>query len=178
MGRELMKKANRKRRAGPKCGAKTKHGGHPCQNAAMANGRCRLHGGATPKGDGWHKPVWPKADAANWNARLSRKLADLNRAKRKRARLVGKMTPEQRAQYAAWLQSHKPGSAGDREADRLSRRNMVLLTPAPERPASDEVRAIAARIAEIEAENAALAARLAELKAEQLHSTEDMGIFG
>lgn len=31
------------------CGAKTRSG-KPCQNAPMANGRCRMHGGATPKG--------------------------------------------------------------------------------------------------------------------------------
>lgn len=31
------------------CGAKTRSGA-PCRGAAMANGRCRLHGGATPAG--------------------------------------------------------------------------------------------------------------------------------
>lgn len=30
------------------CGAKTRSGA-PCKNAAMANGRCRMHGGKTPK---------------------------------------------------------------------------------------------------------------------------------
>ena len=32
-----------------KCGAKTKTG-KPCKNSGMPNGRCRLHGGKTPKG--------------------------------------------------------------------------------------------------------------------------------
>ena len=35
------------------CGAKTR-AGKPCQNAAMANGRCRMHGGKStgaPKGN-------------------------------------------------------------------------------------------------------------------------------
>lgn len=32
-----------------KCGAKTK-AGTPCKKAGMENGRCRLHGGATPRG--------------------------------------------------------------------------------------------------------------------------------
>jgi hypothetical protein len=27
------------------CGAKTRNGGAPCKGAAMANGRCRMHGG-------------------------------------------------------------------------------------------------------------------------------------
>jgi hypothetical protein len=31
------------------CGAKTRKG-RPCQNPAMKNGRCRMHGGATPRG--------------------------------------------------------------------------------------------------------------------------------
>src|SRR5829696_6743343 len=31
------------------CGAKTRRGA-PCQNPAMKNGRCRMHGGATPRG--------------------------------------------------------------------------------------------------------------------------------
>lgn len=32
------------------CGAKSRTHGRPCQQPAMANGRCRLHGGLTPKG--------------------------------------------------------------------------------------------------------------------------------
>ncbi len=37
----------------PRCGAKTRSG-KPCKNAAMENGRCRMHGGSTrnvPKGE-------------------------------------------------------------------------------------------------------------------------------
>jgi hypothetical protein len=34
---------------GPKCGALTRRG-TPCQGPAMANGRCRMHGGASPRG--------------------------------------------------------------------------------------------------------------------------------
>jgi hypothetical protein len=29
----------------PKCGARSKRTGQPCRQPAMANGRCRLHGG-------------------------------------------------------------------------------------------------------------------------------------
>ena len=32
------------------CGAKTKRTGEPCPQPAMANGRCRMHGGKTPSG--------------------------------------------------------------------------------------------------------------------------------
>jgi hypothetical protein len=31
----------------PRCGAKTRSG-RPCRSAAMRNGRCRMHGGASP----------------------------------------------------------------------------------------------------------------------------------
>ena len=33
-----------------RCGAKTRNGGTACKNWGMSNGRCRLHGGKTPKG--------------------------------------------------------------------------------------------------------------------------------
>ena len=33
--------------AAPRCGAKTKRRGTPCRSAGMANGRCRIHGGAS-----------------------------------------------------------------------------------------------------------------------------------
>jgi hypothetical protein len=38
----------------PKCGARTKSSGKPCQSPAMKNGRCRMHGGKSrgaPKGN-------------------------------------------------------------------------------------------------------------------------------
>ena len=31
----------------PRCGARTRKG-NPCQSPAMANGRCRMHGGKSP----------------------------------------------------------------------------------------------------------------------------------
>jgi hypothetical protein len=35
---------------GPRCGAHSRRTGQPCRNGAMPNGRCRMHGGATPRG--------------------------------------------------------------------------------------------------------------------------------
>ena len=38
----------------PRCGARSKRTGEPCQSAAMKNGRCRMHGGKSsgaPKGN-------------------------------------------------------------------------------------------------------------------------------
>jgi hypothetical protein len=34
-------------RQAPRCGAHARRTGLPCQQAAMANGRCRMHGGAS-----------------------------------------------------------------------------------------------------------------------------------
>src|SRR5262249_15044320 len=50
-GVEALLKAN----AAPRCGARSKRTGKPCQGAAMPNGRCKLHGGKstgprTPEG--------------------------------------------------------------------------------------------------------------------------------
>jgi hypothetical protein len=38
---EALVKAN----AAPRCGARSKRTGKPCQAAAMSNGRCKVHGG-------------------------------------------------------------------------------------------------------------------------------------
>jgi hypothetical protein len=48
---EALLKAN----AAPRCGARSKRTGEPCQGAAMPNGRCKFHGGKstgprTPEG--------------------------------------------------------------------------------------------------------------------------------
>jgi hypothetical protein len=32
----------------PRCGAYARRTGQPCRNGAMANGRCRMHGGKSP----------------------------------------------------------------------------------------------------------------------------------
>jgi hypothetical protein len=39
------KKALSAANAAPRCGAKTRRRGTPCQSPAMSNGRCRIHGG-------------------------------------------------------------------------------------------------------------------------------------
>lgn len=39
----------------PRCGAKARSNGHqPCRQAAMVNGRCYFHGGATPIKHGFY----------------------------------------------------------------------------------------------------------------------------
>lgn len=46
---------NPKRLKGPRCGARRKYDGQPCQCKALANGKCKFHGGMstgprTPEG--------------------------------------------------------------------------------------------------------------------------------
>ena len=67
----------------PRCGARRKSDGQPCQAPAMANGRCRLHGGKstgprTPEGRA-------RAAAANYKHGYYTKEAIAERA---RARII------------------------------------------------------------------------------------------
>lgn len=42
----------------PRCGARRKYDGEPCQSPAMPNGRCRMHGGASPGAPKGNKNAW------------------------------------------------------------------------------------------------------------------------
>ena len=42
----------------PRCGARRKRDGEPCQSPAMPNGRCRMHGGASPGAPRGNKNAW------------------------------------------------------------------------------------------------------------------------
>jgi len=62
-----------------KCGAKRKRDGKPCQAPAMANGRCRVHGGKTPVGIGsvhWRNGRYSKALPADLARRFREAGAD------------------------------------------------------------------------------------------------------
>ena len=94
----------------PKCGARRKYDGQPCQKPGLGTGgRCRWHGGRTPKGPGkWQLPLWPDKSSANLERKLQSKLATLERRRKERARILAGLTPEQRAQYDRWKKSHDP----------------------------------------------------------------------
>ena len=172
----------------PKCGAHAKHSGLPCKKPAMKNGRCYWHGGATPSGDGWHKPVWPHADAPDAVERLNRKLRDLERRQRKRAARLARMTPEERARHEKWHRDHPTGSRAEREAAKAGRRQndaaRACLAPfvagvGPDRARDPELEALGARRAELEAQlaliEAALAGRHDPLPG---YTKDDLEIFG
>jgi hypothetical protein len=67
------------------CGAKCKRSGLPCVQPAMKNGRCRLHGGKTPKGT--ERDAFPKCKR-DWQRRLK----DLARHERRAQRYESKQT--------------------------------------------------------------------------------------
>lgn len=121
IGRAAIRAWNAKRHLAPKCGAKAKSHAGTCRQIAMANGRCYLHGGRVPSGDGYHKPVWPNRNAPNVEAKLNRKLNDLQRAAAKRAKRVAAMTPDERAAHEQWQKMHKPGPAAARTRARRER---------------------------------------------------------
>src|SRR5262245_1700482 len=83
----------------PRCGARAKSTGRPCERPGFGpSGRCHQHGGLTPRGDNWHRPRWPRDPR-----KLDAKLLDLERAAAKRRKRLAAMSAEERAQYDRWL---------------------------------------------------------------------------
>ncbi len=73
-----MKDADNPMQRAPRCGARTRSG-RPCQAPAMKNGRCRMHGGASPGA--------PKG-RANGNYRTGRWTAEAIARRRELAALI------------------------------------------------------------------------------------------
>ena len=117
IGRTAIRAWNAKRDQLPRCGARRKSDGSPCRQWPMKNGRCYLHGGATPRGDQWHR-LQATAD----DRKSGRKLKRQQRAVDERAERITAMSPAEREQHKAWQRSHKPGSAAARAAEREKRR--------------------------------------------------------
>lgn len=128
----------------------------------MGNGRCRYHGGRTPSGDGWHRPVWPNGGAPDAERRLARKLQTLERAARKRAARLRRMTDEERQQHEEWHRARPTASAAARaEVKRLKlqarQARSMMGRDAPKAALADpEYLAICERIADLRAQMPAL----------------------
>jgi hypothetical protein len=117
-GRKALARHRSRRWKLPKCGARRKSDGKPCQNLPLENGRCRLHGGLTPRGDQWGVVQYPSSPE-----KLARKIADLQRREKKRAARIAAMTPEERARYERWCEAHRPGPKKRRAALKVEREN-------------------------------------------------------
>ena len=120
--REAIQQFNRMRRFRPRCGARRKTDGEPCQQMALANGKCHWHGGSTPRGDRWHRPAWLDGKGPKAAIKANRKLRNDERARKKRAALLAEMTPEEHAAHKRWQATHKPGPPGARAAERKRRK--------------------------------------------------------
>ena len=121
IARQHCLKMNAERRLKPKCGATNKKDGEPCKNLAMENGRCKWHGGKSPKGKEWHKTQFPDGKSRNAVARAERKLADKRRIEKARNKRLASLTPEQRLEYEKWKSAHTPGPKAERERRRQER---------------------------------------------------------
>ncbi|MDR6308235.1 HGGxSTG domain-containing protein [Pacificitalea manganoxidans] len=139
----------------PKCGAAKKSDGAPCQNLPLENGRCRLHGGKTPKGDNWHRPRWPESNSPVASQKLHAKLEALERARRRRKARIARMSEAERTRHELWHHARPVGSKEARRAVRLERiRNtdfakICARTPAAQTTKDPEYIAIEAEIAAV-----------------------------
>lgn len=124
---EALAKVNAQRHLIPKCGAKTKGTGLPCEAPALANGRCRVHGGLTPKGDQWHKPQFVNFRGKRAEKKLARKQADLEKRQAERTKRLAQMTPEERERHEAWQRTHKPGPRAERQRAQQQRKTRAWL---------------------------------------------------
>lgn len=166
-------KLNRERSRKPKCGAKRKTDGEPCQNAGMGNGRCYRHGGKTPKGDKWHVRQWPDKRDALASTKLENKLQWQERRAGQRAKRVSKMTADERAAYELWKRTHQPGKAAARKLKRQDAKSAAdfraLAAHSETKNISEEAASLRAYMLQLEAEDRRL---------QKLIDSENLGAFG
>ncbi|WAX96632.1 hypothetical protein N7E70_007155 [Aminobacter sp. NyZ550] len=156
IGSAAIREWNAKRARMPKCGAARKSDGKPCQQTPMANGRCYLHSGRVPRGDRWHVPQFPNADAPDFERKLQRKLADRERAAKRLAARLAAMTPDELARYRAWHVARRPGAAAARQRAKAEREANAEFRKLASRPRStiqgSEAAELEAAISELKTE--------------------------
>lgn len=163
IGRAQFLMINSRRRLLKKCSAKAKSTGERCGQLAMENGKCRFHGGKTPRGDDWHV-IQPNVSGHKTSMR--RFDLKLQKAQKMQAALRRKLraaTDQERANYEKWIWAHPPGSEKLRAARRLDRRikrHEKILPQVVEMLPDDETQALIDRIAELKARRASLEAHI------------------
>jgi hypothetical protein len=176
IARQAIQRVNAERASKPKCGAKARSTGVRCGNLATENGKCRYHGGATPKGKDWHKPRWPDRKDPRAMDKLDAKLKDRERAAKKREIRLAAMSPEERERHAAWHRARKPGSPADRIRARLERKaaeEVRARLEQPPAPSNSELVAIHSHIEKLRCQAAEIEARRDAARQE----TEWKGVF-
>lgn len=176
VGRAALMKYNREVRPHrPRCDAIRKRDGERCENIASPNGKCRVHGGATPRGDEWHKPQWPSGSRPDWQKKLHEKLARLDRNRRRLERRLAKMSDDERKGYERWQRDHKPGPPAERARRRVDHNHASetrewLQQIDQQRPASAEITELQRQAAALEAERDRLLA--------EIETATGQGVFG
>ena len=74
--------------AAPRCGARTRQG-TPCQSPAMANGRCRMHGGKLRGDPSGNRHAWKHGRYSREAIERRREVAELIRTLRALTRQLG-----------------------------------------------------------------------------------------
>ncbi|WP_280820558.1 HGGxSTG domain-containing protein [Pseudaminobacter soli (ex Li et al. 2025)] len=165
---------NAARRLKPKCGARTKQDGQPCQNLALENGRCKFHGGKVPKGKNWHVVQLPDGTAPDAVVRADRKLWDKQRIAKKRAARVAALSPEKRQEYEKWQSERIPGPAAERARRRWERAENAAFRDRFSQLSPTTLDPEAAALA---VERQRLQDELAKVDA-QLCENQNIGVFG
>lgn len=160
--RRGSEEAARQRETAPKCGARRKQDGLPCEAPALANGRCRIHGGLTPSGPNWHRVRYPAASAPP--AKLEKKLQEIEQRERRRRSRVAGMSPEERARYEQRRRAMRPRSPTVRAQERQDHEAAKLLSrpAAPASAVTPEGEWLRAEMRRLDAEATRLTAWLAE----------------
>lgn len=142
----------------PRCGAKRRTTGEPCRNLALPNGKCRLHGGRTPKGNDWHKAQLVNPGASL--RRLEKKERELEKRRAKLEARIAAMTPDELARYQAWHAARAAGPSAGRQRRRDNLRARDTLSRIKEVQGTPESGVQARRLADMLQEMEAAAARL------------------
>ncbi|TBB25205.1 hypothetical protein ELH51_27375 [Rhizobium ruizarguesonis] len=171
IGSEAIRAFHAIRHTLPRCTAVAKVSGERCGNLARPNGKCWCHGGRTPSGDGWHRPVWPN-DGPGGERKLNRKLAAIQRNAKHRERKLAKATAEEREKYEAWGKTHQPGSKVERVRKRKERQDAAAFKTSIETPPK---RTSNPELEELETSLAAARRRAAAL---EIELAGNKGIFG
>ncbi|MDB5507724.1 MAG: hypothetical protein JWL93_193 [Hyphomicrobiales bacterium] len=157
--REIMRQAGLRAverwRQAPKCGARKRSDGEPCRNPGLEpSGRCRFHGGKTPRGKAWHRVTKRETLSDKGAAIDSRKLQNKIKAAAARAKRLAAMTPEEREAYQRWQAAHRPGPPGARASARARRQQdreaAALFAQDKTTPIDPEAAELRAMIEELE----------------------------
>lgn len=181
ISREAIKRFNAQRWKMPKCGARRKSDGQPCQQLAGENGRCYLHGSRTGSGANWHVRQFPKGSTPTAEVRLQRKLAQIERDQRRLKKRLATFTADERKRYEEWHRTHQPGPPGPRARRRAERLAAARAREAFSRPddrvPSPEIQDLQKQIAQIEAERDRVLNQIKAENAMQEVIANPVGVF-